>query len=197
MDETTFPFSKKVLDRANTIEFSHVDLTPQFEDFSIQPSKQNLENSFLKTEYLLLSHCADEDKADAIREICSELQDINNILSRASAHVGYRVRDEIAFYLLNNKKYELLSNNEAMDNEIIQKILPRIQGSSVAVKNMLCDLFKHCAGDFEGYQTANDDISAIMIKATLNSDCKYKKSAEKIAYMVRRFEEDGFTSYWL
>lgn len=26
MDETTFPFSKKVLDRANTIEFDEIDL---------------------------------------------------------------------------------------------------------------------------------------------------------------------------
>ena len=32
MDETTFPFSKKVLDRANTIEFSYVDLVPDFEE---------------------------------------------------------------------------------------------------------------------------------------------------------------------
>ena len=30
MDETTFPFSRKVLDRANTIEFNFVDLVPDF-----------------------------------------------------------------------------------------------------------------------------------------------------------------------
>ena len=28
-------------------------------------------------------------------------------------------------------------------------------------------------------------------------ECKYKNSARKIAFMVRRFEEDGFTSFWL
>ena len=27
--------------------------------------------------------------------------------------------------------------------------------------------------------------------------CKYPNSAQKIAFMMRRFEEDGFTSYWL
>ena len=32
MDETTFPFSKKVLDRANTIEFNKVDLSYDFGD---------------------------------------------------------------------------------------------------------------------------------------------------------------------
>ena len=31
MDETTFPFSKKVLDRANTVEFNKVDLKYNFD----------------------------------------------------------------------------------------------------------------------------------------------------------------------
>lgn len=196
MDETTFPFSRKVLDRANTIEFSYVDLLPNFDERSTDsPVPLNLENAFLKTEYLLLKQCADE--SDAVNEYCSELQQINRILQKASAHVGYRVRDEIVFYLLNNKKYGLLSENEAMDNELMQKILPRIQGSSISVKNMLCDLFKHCAGDYDGYQTQNDDVSSKMMKAAGAASVKYPRSAEKIAFMVRRFEEDGFTSYWL
>lgn len=196
MDETTFPFSRKVLDRANTIEFSFVDLLPNFDgDPADSQEPLNLDNSFLKTEYLLLKQCSDE--AETVNEYCSELQDINKILQRASAHVGYRVRDEIVFYLLNNKKYGLLSENEAMDNELMQKILPRIQGSSISVKNMLCDLFKHCAGDYDGYQTQSDDVSSKMMKVAGAASVKYPHSAEKIAFMVRRFEEDGFTSYWL
>ena len=62
---------------------------------------------------------------------------------------------------------------------------------------MLCELFKFCAGDYEGYQTETDDISAKMLRAVQKPDCKYKNSAYKIAFMVRRYEEDGFTSYWL
>lgn len=195
MDETTFPFSRKVLDRANTIEFSYVDLMPQWTIPIAPVNTLNLPNSFLKTEYLLLAQCFDE--TEAVGEYCSELQDINQILQKANAHVGYRVRDEIVFYLLNNKKADLLSEDEAMDHEIMQKILPRIQGSSAAIKDMLCELFEHCAGDYSGYQTEDDDISAKMLRAVQDPDCKYKKSAEKIAFMVRRYEEDGFTSYWL
>lgn len=134
---------------------------------------------------------------DLVGQYCADLQTINQILQSASAQVGYRVRDEIVFYLLNNKEAELLSEEDAMDNEIMQKILPRIQGSSTSVKNMLCELFKLCAGDYEGYQTESNDVSAKMMKAAQRPDCKYKKSAEKIAFMVRRYEEDGFTSYWL
>ena len=91
----------------------------------------------------------------------------------------------------------MLSKNSAFDHEIMQKILPRIQGNSITVKKMLCELFKHCAGDYEGYQMENEDISSKMIKAAQKSDCKYKESAKKIAFMVRRLEEDGFTAYWL
>lgn len=195
MDETTFPFSKKVLDRANTIEFSFVDLMPQLQLDEEAPAPIKAANAFLKTKYLLLAQC--NESAEAVGEFCSELQQINKILQRANAHVGYRVRDEIVFYLLNNAELDLLSVNDAMDNAIMQKILPRIQGSSGAVKDMLCELFKVFAGDYAGYQTEDNDVSTKMLRAAQSSECKYKKSAEKIAFMVRRFEEDGFTSYWL
>ncbi len=194
MDETTFPFSRKVLDRANTIEFSQVDLIPQ--TVPMEPvAPLVIDNDFLVTKYLLLQQCIGDP--DIVGQYCADLQNINQILQSASAQVGYRVRDEIVFYLLNNREAELLSEEDAMDNEIMQKILPRIQGSSTSVKNMLCELFKLCAGDYEGYQTESNDVSAKMMKAAQRPDCKYKKSAEKIAFMVRRYEEDGFTSYWL
>ena len=194
MDETTFPFSKKVLDRANTIEFSRVNLLLQeIPEEAILP--MTLPNAFLKTKYLLLKQCMDE--SDAVAEFCTELQEINGILMKANAHVGYRVRDEIVFYLLNNRESELLSDNDAMDNEIMQKILPRIQGSSASLKEMLCDLFRRCASDYEGYGTNAEDLSKKMFAAADKPECKYRNSAKKIAFMVRRFEEDGFTSYWL
>ena len=194
MDETTFPFSRKVLDRANTIEFSFVDLTPPAEWAPATPAPLSLGNGFLKTEYLLLAQCADQQ--ESVNAYCVELQKLNRILQQANAHVGYRVRDEVVFYLLNNKTADLLPENQAMDNEIIQKILPRIQGSSASVKNMLCELFRVCAGDYEG-QNTESDLSSKMMKVAQKPDCKYPKSAQKIAFMIRRFEEDGFTSYWL
>ena len=197
MDETTFPFSRKVLDRANTIEFSYVDLRPIINENNESYSALNLDNKFLKTEYLLLNECC--DSFDDIQLYCAELQSINKILQQANANIGYRVRDELIFYLVNNKKYGLLAENEAFDNGLMQKILPRIQGSSNAVKSMLSDLFKHCAGDFSGYNEQTDNLSKRMHAVLKESGrkIKYRKSAEKIELMTRRLEEDGFTSYWL
>lgn len=196
MDETTFPFSKKVLDRANTIEFNYVNLIPNY-DAGTDVVPLSVQNSFLRSEYLVLARdCAAE--SEYVNEVCQELQLINEILLRANAHVGYRVRDEIVFYILNNHMADgLLEDQTALDNEIMQKILPRIQGSSAAVRDMLCDLFKECASDPS--QKTGDSDSERMDKVLHDEElpCKYRKSAEKIEMMVRRFEEDGFTSYWL
>ena len=192
MDETTFPFSKKVLDRANTIEFSFVNLMSKPMTFDAIPQKLNEDNSFLKTEYLYLRDC---DDSSVVENVCFNLEELNQILVKANLHVGYRVRDEISFYMMNNKKTDLLSQEAAFDHEIMQKILPRVQGSSAAIKVVLSELFVKCAGDFSGF-------GGVSTFEQMNSyldqkDCKYPNSAKKIAFMMRRYEEDGFTSYWL
>lgn len=197
MDETTFPFSRKVLDRANTIEFNYVDLMPDFDSVNIETNPIEMSNGFLRSEYLVLARdCASE--SEYVNEVSAELQLINGILRKANAHVGYRVRDEIVFYMLESRKDGgILKYEEAMDNEIMQKILPRLQGSSGSVKDMLCELFKVCAADHS--QKTGDTDSEKMQKVLDDSgiNCRYRKSAEKLQMMVRRFEEDGFTSYWL
>ena len=195
MDETTFPFSKKVLDRANTIEFNYVELVPKFEGTLSLVEPLDVPNRFLQTEYLVLERdCADEQ--DYVTQICDNLQRINEILRKANAHVGYRVRDEIVFYMLNNKKAgNLLTEEQAFDNEIMQKILPRIQGSAVSIKDMLIELFKFCMGDQAGVDQDNGNISKQMENKA--DSATYKESAKKIGYMMKRYEEDGFTSYWL
>lgn len=191
MDETTFPFSKKVLDRANTIEFSFVNLMTKA-TVGGQAAAQKLDNSFLKTEYLYLQDCDDEDLIDTV---CFNLEELNQILVKANLHVGYRVRDEISFYMMNNKKADLLNEDAAFDHEIMQKILPRVQGSSAAIKDVLSELFFKCAGDYTGFAGASayEQMSAYLD----SKPCKYPNSAKKIAFMMRRYEEDGFTSYWL
>lgn len=195
MDETTFPFSKKVLDRANTIEFNYVDLIPKESGEWDEVTPLILPNSFLQTEYLVLATDCKEEP-DLVDKICTELQAFNEKLQKANAHVGYRVRDEIVFYHLNNKKAEdLLTYEQAMDNEILQKILPRIQGSQAAIKTLLIDLYKLCYGSTAGIDPDTGHVGEQMKAAAASA--KYPQSAWKIGYMMTRYEDDGFTSYWL
>lgn len=207
MDETTFPFSRKVLDRANTIEFSDVNLELEFKaesdigtDLAGDSIEGNAEpvprrNTFLKAEYIVLKTDIKKEQQDLAVRVCGELQAINEILQKANAHVGYRVRDEIVFYMLNNAEADLLEYKDALDHEIMQKILPRIQGSSIAVKDLLCGLFQKFAVDYSGL---NQDMIWKQMEAYIQeNECVYRNSAKKICYMMRRYEEDGFTSYWL
>ena len=143
---------------------------------------------------MLALDCAAEK--EFVTKVCDELQKINEILLEANAHVGYRVRDEIVFYMLNNKKAgDLITYEQAFDNEIMQKILPRIQGSSTSIKDMLVKLFKFCMGDSSAPDTESGNAGKQM--QSMAESAKYKESAKKIGYMMKRYEEDGFTSYWL
>ncbi len=196
MDETTFPFSKKVLDRANTIEFSYVDLSPVFEDYGSVEKPIPVQNDYLKPSFIRLQECSGHK--DTVQKTCDELVRINDKLKAADLHVGYRIRDDFCFYMINREMADVLSFDEAFDNQIMQKILPRIQGSSSSVKEVIQELFKICAGDYTG-MADNGSINESMkhFIETKQDQCKYYKSAEKLVYMMRRYEEDGFTSYWL
>jgi len=195
MDETTFPFSKKVLDRANTIEFSEVNLLPSYNVNKEELQSLKIGNDFLVTKYLTLLVDIKSNQRPLVTKVCEELQAFNEILKKANAHVGYRVRDEIVFYMLNNDEYKLLKYEDAFDYEIMQKILPRIQGSTEGIKALLVELFQKCAGDYSSF---SQDRIWLQMKDYLKDKASiYPRSAEKICYMMRRFEEDGFTSYWL
>lgn len=200
MDETTHPFSKKVLDRANTIEFNNINLkeyTLNKKENSDLIVKKSQTNYFLKPEYIDLIDCSIEDK-ELIDQTIELLTNINSILEPANLHVGYRVRDEIIFYLLYNEKYlgaKRLDYYEAFDFQLMQKILPRIQGSSTAIKQVIRNLYTFATGKSFDETVNIGDAAKKYVKN--NNDIKYPRSAKKLAYMIKRMEEDRFTAYWL
>lgn len=195
MDETTFPFSKKVLDRANTIEFSDVDF--DLPD-TLEASESEIfvvKNDFLRSKYLNIRvDCI--DCWEVVKKYNDKVIEINEILKKKGANFGYRMRDEIIFYMLYNEQFELLSENEAFDNQIMQKILPRIQGSSESIAEILRELFRFCAGPFAN---KNGQTDSLKMESYLNGNSfiKYLRSAEKICSMLRRYEDDDFTSFWI
>jgi MoxR-like ATPase len=194
MDETTFPFSKKVLDRANTIEFNKVDLKYNFEEAETDElSPKNYHNDFLKSQYLKISECKDEK--EIATKVIDKLIGINSILEKYQQHFAYRVRDEIVFYVIYATVNELFSFNEAMDYSIVQKILTKIGGSGNEVLDILVELFNNLNNT---KHKNNGYIEDLQIKAMENLcvHSEYRLSSEKIMYMIRRFLRDGFTTFW-
>lgn len=170
MDETTHPFSKKVLDRANTIEFNEINLNhfgylEQTEEVeAVTCSNQSLEASLLN-----LKDCYDDHK-DLIERVSKQLAKMNEILQEVNAQVGYRVRDEICFYMIHNAEGKLLEEQEALDFCYMQKILPRISGA--------------------------DSVDKVLEKLHELFSENHPMSAKKAQEMLDRLRRDSFTSFW-
>lgn len=198
MDETTFPFSKKVLDRANTIEFNMVDLRYDFDkvkDEGITNKESEIKiyhNDFLKSEFLQLAQC--KEYKDIAYKVIDELIKINNVLEKYNYHFGYRVRDEIVFFMTYATRDKLMEFEEAFDLCIVQKILPKISGSSDEVLRTLMELFDKLNNTnilSKDYLTEKD-----IEEMKKNANANYKNVNSKIINMIRRFNRDGFTTFW-
>lgn len=206
MDETTHPFSKKVLDRANTIEFNHIQLDSfhgledivgitEEESEAVYPAA-----SFLTSDYLQLKDAYANNK-DVVQRTVGQLVRINTILENIHAHVGFRVRDSICFYLIYNERFSLMTTDEAMDMQIMQKILPRIQGNNSAVKKVIIELLLLCITgstvQSKEYLDGERDVEQLWTKHVTENNVKYSQSSRKLIYMLRRLDDDGFTSFWV
>ncbi|MBY0011637.1 McrB family protein [Paenibacillus typhae] len=207
MDETTHPFSKKVLDRANTLEFNYINLQqyPQEngQEAGDPAELTELNHLFVRSDYLQLVDAYEPHKELVVRTT-ERLVKINTLLEDIHAHVGFRVRDAICFYMIYNDRYGLMDEEEAFDWQLLQKILPRIQGSHSSVRRVLLNLMKVAMGSGAGIavnvQDLTEDASPLYMRWAAGQNppgVKHPQSARKLAYMLRRLEEDGFTSFWL
>lgn len=89
---------------------------------------------------MFLQECLPEYRP-IVDSVVGYLIEINDILQEANLHVGYRVRDEICFYMIYNSTFGLMDEDKAFDWQLCQKILPRIQGSSQKIMDILRSLF--------------------------------------------------------
>jgi hypothetical protein len=155
VDETTYTFSPKVLDRAFTLELTDAD-------FSHYPPTSHLESGHLtdQARAALLSEFSRDgtfaiiDK-DAIAgyvakhpEARERLQALNERLRPYNLHFGYRVFDEIVTFLIlteQNGLYESLgSSHAALDAAVLMKVLPKFHGSRGKLLDPLYRILAWC-----------------------------------------------------
>ncbi len=211
MDETTHPFSKKVLDRANTIEFQDVELDGWLRvstDLTHEEAVQmpTISNEFLRSDYLQLVDLqyAPEQNQELLQWATEQLVSLNRSLKKAHLHIGYRSRDLILFYLTYNDRFQLLDDRyAALDLQILQKILPRIQGSGRQLERLLHELiewafdgeWKDSASQMKYEFPSYEDYIKTYLKDKRR--VSYKLCLDKLLEMLRRVEDDGYTSYWI
>jgi AAA domain (dynein-related subfamily) len=186
MDETTHPFSPKVLDRANTIEYNEVVLDHfGFLSKDTDAEPLSISNKQVAGRFLNLKD-AYFDHEDLVKKVTSLLVEVNSILEPIKAHFGYRVRDEVCFYMIYNDEGQLMSFEEAFDYQLLQKVLPRLTGNDLKTEVALKKLFRFCTR----HEWVDEDVESIMKEA------RFSKSARKLSNMIPKIMHDGFTSFW-
>ena len=196
MDETTFSFSRKVLDRAMTIEMNEVDLYGGLDDRHEKIGKLEAGN-------LIGTAVEGVDIYRENKEVCDMalkyLQAVNLKLEGTPFKVAYRTRNEFLLYVVNNLPY----NKDKEENEIPQqeviaraldeitsmKILSRIEGDSDKISNLLEELGK----------TVSEQLKVISGKEYSekknDGEKVYSVSLAKLEEMEGRLKS-GYTSFW-
>ena len=196
MDETTFSFSRKVLDRAMTIEMNEVDLYGGLDSQYEKIGKLEAGN--------LIGTAVEgvdvyQDNKDVCDMALKYLEAVNTELEGTPFKVAYRTRNEFLLYVVNNLPYnkdqdgnELEQNfviARALDEITSMKILSRIEGDETKIGNLLDRLTT----------TIGEQLKAISEKeysAKKDDDEKvYSVSLAKLKEMSDRLNS-GYTSFW-
>ena len=185
MDETTFSFSRKVLDRAMTIEMNEVNLAGGLTQKHETIGKLNFDD-------LVGMNVEGVDVYADHQDVCDKaiayLQKINDVLEGTPFKVAYRTRNEFLLYVVNNLPYRKDEDgNELSEEEVVaraldeitsMKVLSRIEGDDQKVKEELLARLEQAVTD--------------MLPETLHEK---SVSLAKLKEMKERCKT-GFTSFW-
>ncbi|NLN88119.1 MAG: EVE domain-containing protein, partial [Syntrophomonadaceae bacterium] len=131
---------------------------------------------------------------------------INQILIKAQLQVGYRIRDELALFVLHAREMasSFVDHNgnkvDPLDMAIQMKVLPRIIGGSSAIRQVVLEMLawstgKKIATESEAQSLLDSWISDGRPSAL--KDAKLPRTAARLCLMWDRLINEGFTSSWM
>lgn len=195
MDETTFSFSRKVLDRAMSVEMNEVDydkfLSGETEAFPLLTDF----NALLVNRPQKASEVKDDIDSTKVVEY---LKDVNALLEDTPFKLGYRAANEAMLYVAANKELvgEKFSLTTALDEFTLMKILSRIEGDDQRLgidENDPRIAASHITADTDGDPLNLLTCLRAIVRNHLGNDTHTEK---KIASMCRTLEREHFVSYW-
>lgn len=184
MDETTHQFSRKVIDRAMTIEMNIEDAETPFKDFFEGGDALHYYDNPQPRELFLpkvvqaadaLAQLKDEDAEYLKANVPQLLFGLNTALNGTPFKIAYRVQNELVIYFYSLRQEKLDADAEtllasAMDSILMMKVLPRIEG--------------------------DEDLLEKPLKALAEFTADYPQASKKIAEMQERLPQAHFTSFW-
>lgn len=196
MDETTFSFSRKVLDRAMTIEMNEVDLEGGLTDRYERIGK-------LGTAELIGTCVEGVDVYSSHKDVCDKviayLKVVNGQLEGTPFKIAYRTRNEFLLYVVNNLPYNKDEEGKDLDQSFViaraldeitnMKILSRIEGDETKVSE------KFLKGLSDAIKEQLEKVCNDLFN-TDNPEEEYKSiSLAKLDEMTKKLAS-GYTSFW-
>ena len=170
MDETTFSFSRKVLDRAMSIVMNDVE----YDKFFTGETENDMAEFDDATKKLLIDRPirgleAENNGADLVEQY---LTAINEVLNDTPFKLGYRAANEALLYVSAAHQFDSsIDVNVALDGFTLMKILSRIEGDKRSIENLL------------------DDLQRVINES-------YPASNKKLVQMAKTLQNKQFVSYW-
>ena len=195
IDETTYMFSPKVLDRANVIEFRITE--EEINGFLASPGIPDLkklkgQGIAMAESFLSIAEKVDIEKNEALID---ELVYFFNELKKVGAEFGYRSAIEIMQLAAKLKMLEpSISDNDCLDIAIMQKLLPKLHGSRSKLVKVLIALAGLCIDGMKK-EDFEKNFEELYKKDFEDINVKYSISFEKLIRMYKNVLANGFTSY--
>jgi 5-methylcytosine-specific restriction enzyme B len=188
VDESTYMFSPKVLDRANVIEFNEVILERQKEKRSGQSSFRFERETLLDLLPLAGEEPFSSSKdyhtcKDECPDVAYALSELSAILTEFNMHFGYRVINEVCrFARLAKSHVAPFDPITVLDIQIVQKILPKFHGTQAKLEEPLNKLLAFT-------QALAPSTSAVSV------DYRLPRTAHKLSAMLRTLNTQGYADF--
>lgn len=213
MDDTTHQFSRKVIDRAFTIEMNGGDLSDMFKDdrqpiltYCDEPVPlQEFQSRFVQANELWEDDNYKKYREKISKSVPEKLNYINEIFKNTPFQVSYRVQNELVLYLaylIEKERYpEKIDSliNEAVLAILMEKILPRVQGDEKLLGRKEESVFSKLIGWINkglAYIGESQDDRTGMTTAEYGPSPLHKIVNDKLQSMGNRLENSFFTNFF-
>ena len=206
MDDTTHQFSRKVIDRAMTIEMNGGKLSDMYGgsndlEYLDEAEQEKWQKAFVQryvtADEVLKEHSEVADKI--IEKVPEKLDNINKALKGTPFEVSYRVLNELTIMIgvmLDDPAEEGDIESiidKALDRILLMKILPRIEGDA--------DMF-NLSSEFKKknditHENRLEWLKELAPNIVISEDEPHQQTArEKIQEMIERLGNQEFTRFW-
>lgn len=223
VDETTYMFSPKVLDRANVIEF-RIE-REELDNYLANPMEIHLDSlsgkgNGMASVFLATAMSESSLDSDNSQKRSIELLLAFDLLSEFGIEFGFRTAKEISRFIGFHKQFSTPADwdfSNAMDAQVIQKLLPKLHGSRKSIEPVLWALAMLCYHERKWHSEASssgdvvislknrDELLKQISRAQkldlevdpmkLTGEAYYSLGFKKIKRMLRTLSTNGFVSF--